>query len=267
MVIDLSSPYPIEESAIASFETDGFVRLSDVLSPQTVAAYEPEITRRVIELNTEHLPMAERDTYHRAFLQVTNLWQHSEKVRELVFSPRLAGLAARLLRVESVRLYHDQALYKEEGGGYTPWHADQYYWPLSTDRCCTVWLPLQETPLPMGPLSFAAGSHRVDLGRRLPISDHSEESVQRELAARDLPTVEEPYELGDASFHLGWTFHRAGPNTTTTPRRVMTIIYLDAAMTIAEPVDGQDNDLRAWMPGARPGDIPNTPLNPVLFPV
>lgn len=264
--MDLSSPYPLEESAIQGFEKDGFVRLPDVLSPQTVAAYEPEITSKVIELNTEHLPMSERDTYRRAFLQVINLWRHSEQVRELVFSPRLAGIAARLLRVDSVRLYHDQALYKEGGGGHTPWHADQYYWPLSTDRCCTVWLPLQDTPLDMGPLSFAAGSHRFDLGRRLPIGDRSEEAVQRELAARDLPTVEEPYELGAASFHLGWTFHRAGPNSTTTPRRVMTIIYLDAAMTVAEPMDGQHNDLRAWMPGASPGDIPDTPLNPVLFP-
>lgn len=43
----------------------------------------------------------------------------------------------------------------ETGGGVTPWHADQYYWPLATDRSVTVWVPLQETPLPMGPLSFA----------------------------------------------------------------------------------------------------------------
>lgn len=58
---------------------------------------------------------------------MTNLWQHSERAHELVFSRRLAQIAAELLRVDGVRLYHDQALYKEPGGGITPWHADQYY--------------------------------------------------------------------------------------------------------------------------------------------
>ena len=57
-----------------------------------------------------------------------------------------------------VRMYHDQALYKEAGGGITPWHADQYYWPLETDKTITAWIPLQATPLEMGPLEFSAGS-------------------------------------------------------------------------------------------------------------
>jgi ectoine hydroxylase-related dioxygenase (phytanoyl-CoA dioxygenase family) len=52
------------------------------------------------------------------------------------------------------------------GGGLTPWHADQYYWPVSTDNTCTAWVPLQPTPLEMGPLAFSAGSHRYNVGRK-----------------------------------------------------------------------------------------------------
>ena len=115
-------------------------------SPATIAAYEPEITGKVIELNTQDLPLEARDTYGKAFLQVMNLWQDSELVLEFVSSPRLARIAAQLLGVRSVRLYHDQALYKESGGGVTPWHADQYYWPFATDRCVTAWIPLQDSP-------------------------------------------------------------------------------------------------------------------------
>ena len=80
-----------------------------------------------------------------------------------------------------MRLYHDQALYKEPSGGITPWHADQYYWPLNTDRCCTAWIPLQDTPLEMGPLAFSPGSHMVDLGRSLEISDQSEATIKEAL--------------------------------------------------------------------------------------
>jgi ectoine hydroxylase-related dioxygenase (phytanoyl-CoA dioxygenase family) len=261
----LTTEYPLDGADVAHFAEHGFVKLRGVLDPATVAAYEPEITAKVIELNTQHLPLAERDTYGKAFLQVTNLWQHSAAVHEFVHSRRLARLAAELLGVRGVRLYHDQALYKESGGGITPWHADQYYWPLSSDRTVTVWIPLQETPTEMGPLAFAAGSHRLDLGRSLPISDESERAVRAALAERGLPVVETPYELGEVSYHLGWTFHHAAPNHSGTARRVMTIIYMDADIAVAEPRDDTQRGDLCWMPGAGIGEIPDTPLNPVLY--
>ncbi|WP_433443275.1 phytanoyl-CoA dioxygenase family protein [Nonomuraea sp. CA-141351] len=263
---DLESRYDLDAAALRHFNDNGFVKLPGVLDAGTIAAYEPEITSKVIELNTQHLSLAERDTYGKAFLQVTNLWRHSDLVRELVLSPRLARIAAELLGVDGVRLYHDQALYKEPGGGFTPWHADQYYWPLATDRTVTVWIPLQETPAEMGPLAFAAGSHRFEYGRDLPISDESERELQQALAARDFPHVETPYRLGEVSYHLGWTFHHAAPNRSDIPRRVMTVIYMDADITVSRPVNGnQRADLSAWLPGAEVGAVPDTPLNPVLY--
>ncbi|MBU3867128.1 phytanoyl-CoA dioxygenase family protein [Streptomyces sp. 4503] len=251
-------------SAAADFNRDGFVHLSGVLSPETIAQYEPTITSEVIRLNTQHLPLAERDTYGKAFLQVTNLWRENETVKKLVFSRRLAGIAAQLLGVHAVRLYHDQALYKEPGGGITPWHADQYYWPLSSDRCLTIWLPLQETPLDMGPLAFARGSHNFSYGRDVPISDESEARLKQAVAERNFEDVVEPFVLGDASFHRGWTFHHAGPNRGTVPRRVITVIYMDADIRVTEPTNEHQVSDRNWMPGTEVGQVPNTPLNPVL---
>ena len=76
-----------------------------------------------------------------------------------------------------MRLYHDQALYKEPSGGITPWHADQFYWPLASDKCCTVWCPLQDISYSMGPLAFAKQSHLHDFGRSVGISDESEDLI------------------------------------------------------------------------------------------
>ncbi|RFU85029.1 phytanoyl-CoA dioxygenase [Streptomyces triticagri] len=264
-VHELDLPYEgLPVSASADFHRDGFVHLSGVLSPATVEEYEPTITAEVLRLNGQDLPLAERDTYGRAFLQVTNLWQQHAKVRELVFSRRLAKIAADLLGVHAVRLYYDQALYKEPSGGITPWHADQYYWPLSSDRCLTLWLPLQETPLEMGPLAFARGSHTFSYGRDLPISDASEARLRQAVAEQGFEDVVAPFALGDASFHRGWTFHHAGPNLSTVPRRVMTVIYLDGDTRVAEPTNEHQIADRAWMPGAEVGQVPRTPLNPVL---
>ncbi|HEY2674848.1 MAG TPA: phytanoyl-CoA dioxygenase family protein [Rugosimonospora sp.] len=264
--IDIDSAYELPAGAASRLAEQGYVRLPRVLSPATVAHYEPTITAQVIERNTMHLPMEQRDTYSRAFLQVTNLWRHNDLARELVFSPRLARIAATLLGVDGVRLYHDQALYKEPGGGITPWHADQYYWPFASDRTLTVWLPLQDTPVELGSLEFARASHRFASGRDLPIGDDSERRLQRELAGRGFETDTAGYALGDASYHLGWTFHRAGPNRSTIPRRVMTVIYVDADIEISEPTnDHQRDDLATFMPGAAVGGPPDTALNPVLY--
>lgn len=264
---DLDTPFPLEPAAVESYRAHGFVHLKRVLAPETLARFGPEVTAAVRDLNPLDRPMEERTTYEKAFLQVMNLWREREAVRRFVFGRRLARMAAELLGVDGVRLYHDQALYKEPGGGHTPWHADQYYWPLSTDRCCTAWVPLQDVPLEMGPLTFARGSHHVPVGRDLPISDQSEAEVARALERAALPTVEEPFALGDVSFHAGWTFHRAGENRTGRMRAVMTVIYMDAAMRLARPRNAnQQIDWDTWCPGAVVGETIATPLNPVLYP-
>ncbi len=168
--------------------------------------------------------------------------------------------------VDGVRLYHDQALYKESGGKTTPWHADQYYWPFETPNTITARIPLQSVPLEMGPLSFSGGSHLLEIGRDLPIGEESERVISELLGERGFTYVEAPFALGDVSFHYGWTFHRAPANTTLEPLRVQTIIYVDADARIAEPAsEAQRSDLDRWLVGSVPGRLATGPLNPVLY--
>ncbi|MCE9614304.1 MAG: phytanoyl-CoA dioxygenase family protein [Lentisphaerae bacterium] len=264
--MDLDSRYPLTKEQTQYFRQKGFVKLKDVLSADAINHYGDQITRKVIDLNTMHVPLEKRSTYDKAFLQIQNIWEKDAVVREFVFGERLARIATELMGCRGVRMYHDQALYKEPSGGHTPWHADQYYWPLETNKSCTAWIPLQATPLDMGPLAFAAGSHNVTFGRDLAISDESEQQIQKAMQARNFPLIEEPFDLGEVSFHYGWTFHRAGPNTTQTPRKVMTIIYIDVDMRLAPPVNNnQQRDWERWCPGAEIGEVINSPINPVMY--
>lgn len=263
---DLDTPYELAEDAVERFRRDGFVHLRGVLSAETLERYGTEITAKVVELNTMHLPLEERSTYDKAFLQVTNIWTQSEVARELVCSRRLAQIATELLGTRGVRLYHDQALYKEPGGGITPWHVDEYYWPLSGDQTVTAWIPFQDTTIEMGPLSFASGSQRFTGLRDLSIGDDSERLIEEAMERERFPYVQEPFGLGDVSFHYGGTFHRAPPNLSDRPRRVMTVIYMDRDIKVDEPInESQRGDLEGWLPGARIGESPDGPLNPVLY--
>lgn len=263
---ELDEPYPLTEDQVSFFRENGFIKLKHVLSPEAIEYMDETITREVHRLNTQHLPLEERDTYGKAFLQIMNIWMQSGSVREVVFSERLARLAADLLEVKGVRLYHDQALYKEPWGGQTPWHADQYYWPLTTDRTVTVWIPLQETPLALGPLEFSARSHRLNTGRDLEISDESQDMLEATLRREGYTHVIEAFDLGEVSFHRGWLYHRAGANQTDKMRKVMTMIYMDKDMMLKEPEnEHQVNDWNSWCPGAKVGEVIRTPRNPLLY--
>jgi ectoine hydroxylase-related dioxygenase (phytanoyl-CoA dioxygenase family) len=262
----LDQPYQLPQNAIDFFQKNRYIKLKNVFDAETLAFYSEVISKKVAELNKNDKPLDLRDTYGKAFLQIFNLWRQDEHIKDFVFSKRLGKIAADLMQTKGVRMYHDQALYKEGGGGITPWHADQYYWPLSTDKTITAWIPLQAVPLEMGPLEFSAGSHVIVEGRELAIGDDSEVIIQKKLRVTDFKHVIEPFDLGEVSFHSGWVFHRAGANTTQSMRKVMTVIYMDKNMVLQEPEnENQVNDWNTWCSGAKIGEVIDTPLNPVIY--
>jgi len=262
----LNQPYSLNQDQINFYQKNRFIKLKQVLNPETVQYFNEVISKQVAEMNQEYRALEERSTYGKAFLQLFNLWAENPLIKEFIFSKRLAKIASELMEVNGVRLYHDQALFKEGGGGFTPWHADQYYWPLETDKTITAWMPLQATPLEMGPLEFSAGSHSIVDGRELEIGDESEEIIQKKLRVTDFEHVIEAFDLGEISFHSGWVFHRAGANVTSEMRKVMTIIYMDKDMILKNPENAnQINDWNTWCPNAKVGEIINSPLNPVLY--
>lgn len=262
----LDEEYPLTPDQIEFYKENAFIKLKNVFPAEVIKAFNTIITKKVHALNEVAVPIDERDTYGKAFLQLFNLWLEDEDIKTLVFSKRLARLAAALMQVDGVRLYHDQALFKESGGGITPWHADQHYWPLASAKTTTVWIPLQHTPIAMGPLEFSAKSHTILSGRELSISDESETIISKKLNSLDFKQVVEPFDIGELSFHSGWVFHRAGANTHHETRKVMTIIYMDKDMILKTPKNsGQKNDWEKWCKGAKIGEVINTPLNPILF--
>jgi ectoine hydroxylase-related dioxygenase (phytanoyl-CoA dioxygenase family) len=189
-------------------------------------------------------------------------------VRPFSLAPRFARIAAELMGVASVRIYHDQALFKEAGGGLTPWHQDQQYWPLDGVRCITMWMPLVDCSQDMGTMRFAAGSQRLGYLGPLDISDRSERRLEQLVAAHGFPLAEAgDMRAGDATFHDGWCIHGAQGNASTSLRAVMTVIYMEADAVVTEPDHpSREKDLKTWLPGLRAGDLAASPLNPVVWP-
>ena len=265
---DLSQPYGLGTAQRDFFGANGYIYLPSVAKEQEVATYRRAIKQAVADLNRANplKPLAERDTYGKAFIQTMNVWRNDEAVKKFVLAKRFAHLAASLLGVDKVRIYHDQALFKEPGGGPTPWHQDQYYWPLDSDRTITMWMPLVDITDDMGILTFAGGSHRGGLLDSVAISDESQATLDQYVQQRGFP-VWRPSQMkaGDATFHSGWTLHFAPGNVSDQMREVMTIIYFADGARVVQPANAnQENDRQTWLQGFAPGTLADSELNPVI---
>ena len=263
---DLSSAYSLNDSSVQSYRDNGHALLKTVCSPDELKAYRRVINDATYRNNIESRPMEERDTYGKAFLQVMNLWVNDEAVARYTMAKRFAKIAADLMGVDGVRLYHDQALYKEAKGGLTPWHQDQYYWPLDTDNTVTMWMPLVNVPIETGALTFASGSHKEGFLGQLAISDESQETWDAFVKERGFRVHVEPVLAGDATFHSGWTLHSAPGNMGDYTREVMTVIFYADGTKIGK-VDNvnRQNDLDSWLPGLKQGDLAASRLNPLVY--
>lgn len=263
----LKENYRLTADQKACFNRDGHILLRNLATADEIKRFRPAIRQASYEYNTETRSLAERDTYGKAFLQIMNLWRHDDSVKKFVFARKFGQIAADLLGVKSVRLYHDQALFKEPLGGYTPWHQDQYYWALDTTKTVTMWMPMVDIDEQMGMLTFASGSHKSGAIGSLEISDESEEIYDEYIAEKGFPIAKAgKMKAGDATFHLGWTIHSTGGNqSATTTREVMTIIYYADGARITEPQNQhQANDIAAWIGGKSVGEIADSDLNPIL---
>lgn len=249
------------------FRENGHILIRGVLSPGEAAVYRPVIAEAVKRLRTEKRRLSERDTYGKAFLQIMNLWRVDEGVRRLVLARRLGKMAADLLGVGNVRIYHDQALFKEPGGGPTPWHQDQYYWPIDTPNTVTMWMPMMDITVDMGMLTFASGSHKRGTVLGQQISDESDSGYRRYIKENQYPVTRSAgMRAGDATWHYGNTVHSAPGNDSEKMREVMTVIYMADGARITRPNSpAQTNDWNTWLMGLPPGRLAASELNPLVL--
>ena len=109
----LNNLIEVPSSSVAHFSRDGHACIRHLASSAEVEYFRPPLEETTNAGRYDFRALEDRDTYGKAFLQVHNLWQKDATCKQFVFARRFAHVAATLLGVEGVRLYHDQALFKE----------------------------------------------------------------------------------------------------------------------------------------------------------
>jgi hypothetical protein len=257
---ELDSAYPLLPESIEFFRREGFVKLKQVCTPASLL-----LLRRALDAL---FAKALGDTPAMRFPSLEMMWTIDPIARAFVLSRRLAGIAAGLLGVDSVRLYHDNALSKLPGCGRTPWHYDAHHYPIASENVVTVWVPLQPTPRAMGPLAFAQGIESWRRVANLPFSKF-DDSYDRGIAAalRDggVAVEDGPFELGEVSFHHTRSIHTAGPNRCSMARIALATTYIEDGARLIDSPTLISGDFEKFMPGVAPGEPIASELNPIVY--
>jgi len=255
--------FPLSQDQIDEYRRNGVIRLEGIIPPHVLGGMRDTIERAVAE---ESAPSGDdrpatglQATYEKIFNQKVNLWQRHPDVATFALSQSLGRVAARL-EGRDMRIWHDQALFKEpmKGNNKTPWHQDAVYWPHADRwRQTTIWIALKDATPQNGCMAFVEGTQ--SLGPLPPVDLADPQDLFDEAPhLRPVKPVPLPLKAGSATFHNGLTFHYAGPNKSDATREAFAIIYMpDDTRYDGSPhmvTDGQ---------GFAPGQI----LDGALFPL
>ena len=216
----------LDAQMIEAFQRDGFVVVPGLLNEVELQRFGTAVDEAVaIRSRHDTRQLADKSRYEQSFMQCQNLWEDCPGVRPLTFHPGVTETATRLLGVDAIRIWHDQALYKEPGGRETDPHQDQPYWPIAETDTITAWIPFEGSTLESGAMGYLPGSHQLGIRKFVNIFSGHPEDILSTDELRDCKPVYVEVPPGGVAFHHGLTFHLARPNQTNRTRRVHTAIY------------------------------------------
>ena len=265
----------IDKNQVDFFQENGFIIIEDFLSPYELAHWRTIVMYAVSKRNGRKMPDKEVKTgeedginedaayFGKVFDQLLNLWQTDEDVKELMTDERIGKMAAELAGVDSIRIWHDQALFKRPWANPTSWHLDTPFWSFSDRRALSIWVALDDATLENGCLYFIPGSHHETSFENKGIGKNMDNIFEFYPQFLKVRSVAAPMTAGSCSFHNGLTIHGANANMTSGYRRAMTCAY----MPDGNVYNGTANILpEAYLQTLNIGDpLNNADQNPLIY--
>jgi len=254
----------VSAEQIDSFRREGFVVIPGLLTDAELDRFGAAVDRAVADRGrNDTRALADKSPYEQSFTQCINLWEDHADVIPLTFHPKISEAAATLIGVPRLRLWHDQALYKDAGGRYTEPHQDQPYWPMDEIDTLTAWIPFDGSTRANGCMGYVPGSHLVGVRKFINIFSADEKvKILEEPALAAIPPRYVEVPRGAVAFHHGLTVHMAMPNKSARTRRVHTMIYFRDGATRTKPHVHPSVD----RPGIKMGAAIDSDLTPLVWP-
>lgn len=157
--------------------------------------------------------------------------------RNLGWHKTLVETAKIFMNTDKVRLFADSLVTKypshSEKKGIVGWHSDKAYWPTcSSNKLLTIWIPLQDVNIDMGPIVHIDGSHKwnqEELKQFFSFNSQDLNSLKEYLNSKNIEFKMTPMILkkGCISIHSCHTIHSSSINTSNNKRSVIAVHLQD----------------------------------------
>ncbi len=129
-----------------------------------------------------------------------------------------------------IALWNTSFFAKPAGNGKrTPWHQDGEYWPIRPLATCTAWLALDDSTTENGCLRVIKGSHNERALKAHNTLNSDQVTLTQELKPEEFneaDAVDIVLRAGQISLHDVYLLHGSEPNTSSKPRRGMTMRFM-----------------------------------------
>ncbi|MCL5994663.1 MAG: phytanoyl-CoA dioxygenase family protein [Chloroflexi bacterium] len=235
--------YKVTQEQKDFYQKNGFVVIEDFLDAKELETWrtvtEDAVRQRLIERNGLTNQDDPDRYYSQVFVQCVRLADTHEGMAKLMLDERLGEAAASLAGIDGIRIWHDQALFKQPYGNPTGWHLDNPYWSFFSRDAISIWVALDRATLANGCLWYMPGTHKIARFDNAGIGENIASLFKVYPEWKNNKAVPAPCPAGSAVFHNGLIAHGAGANMTPSPRRAMTCAYMPDGSTF----NGQQNVL------------------------
>ena len=222
----------LSSTQMHDFQTKGFTVLERVISDDLLRLLRDVCDRVVADCDAK----ADAAGHARSGKYFVSAWKESPELREFVFSPLMASLTRQLLGPEVFFVFEQFVVKAAEKGGKFAWHQDSGYVQNGAAPAnplyLTCWCPLDDITEENGtvymlPFERAGGRD---------IAEHRRDEGDWDLVGYRGDDPGDPVicPAGSIALFGSNVFHRSGPNTTNTPRRVYLSQYAPAPVLKAD---------------------------------
>lgn len=228
----MSASRIVTDEMVEQYQRDGVVYLPGLLADR-VDALARDVEANIANpspLNRSYQP----EDGSAPFFQDYCNWQQYPAYREAILESAMAEAAARLMKSQRARIFHEHVLVKEPGNSMkTPWHQDQPYYLVEGRQSVSFWVPLDQVPRAIS-VEYVAGSHkwgkdfrpqRFD-GTALYQGDESEAVPDVDARREDWPVKGFDMQPGDAVAFDFRTLHGAPANSSSNRRRAISFRWV-----------------------------------------
>ena len=230
-----------DEKDHAEFSTNGYLRLGKLMTPTGLQVLQqriddimlgvipyPSMRFQLDGASGQYAGLLPESIGHKgstlAYRRITGLEQDPEFLTDIQH-PLIRRISERYIG-ENVSIFRAMLMNKPaELGTELPWHQDVGEgWGLDRNPIITIWTALDDARIANGCMQVVPGSHQLGVLN----SNHYVSDKDQAVHTRPEDIIDLEVEAGEAILLHNWLLHRSGVNSTSAPRRSLSVAYMDA---------------------------------------